>query len=64
MALPYRPAAGDVLGSARASRLEADHIQPDLAAQMLCLDRLVGDRARVGHTGKAGDGFAAVARNA
>ena len=64
MALRDHPASGYALGSTWASRLEAYDVKPDLPAQMLCLDRLIGDRACLRHTGKSCDRFAAVAGNA
>ena len=64
MALPDRPATAYALGPTWACRLEADDVKPDLPAQVLCLDRLVGDRACLRHTGKPCDPFAAVAGNA
>ena len=54
----------DLRRAARPRRLVADDVEPELAAAVLGLDRLVGDAARRRDAGDARDRFARVAGNA
>src|SRR6185503_7335696 len=53
---------GNVVGSARPTRLKADNVEPDLASILIGFNRLIGHRACCHNARQAGNPLAAVAR--